>query len=110
MSKEIKHTPPSTPFEPGFLERLKDPDYTAELLNVAIEEFYEDGDIKSFNKILGYIVKSGNLTRISKETNISRQQIYRIINSESEVSLIKTMKLLKSLGYHLQIKPIEKSA
>lgn len=110
MNKGIKKVAPSTPFEPHFLESLKDPEFSAELLNVAIEEFYEDGDIKSFNKILGYIVKSGNLSKISKDTNISRQQIYRIINSESEVSLVKTMILLKSLGYQLQIKPIEKSA
>lgn len=110
MEEETKRFEPSVPNEPYLLEDLKDPEFTAEYLNAAIEEFYTDGDIKFFNSILSDIVKSGNLSKIAKDTKISRPQLYRMINGQSEASLKKTLILLKALGYELQIKPVDKSA
>lgn len=95
---EINHSP-------RLVKRLQDPEFTSEYLNTAIEEFYEDGDLNAFRSILGTIVKSGNLSKISKESNISRPQLYRMINGKSEINLVKILKLLKVLGYELQIKP-----
>jgi probable addiction module antidote protein len=110
MTKENKRTEPAVDNEPYLLEDLKDPEFTAEYLNAAIEEFYQDGDIKSFNRILGYIIKGGNLTQVSRDTQISRQQLYRMISGECESSLKKTFTVLNALGYRFQIIPIEKSA
>ena len=89
---------------------LKDPEYAAMFLNTAIEEYLEDGDTKSFIGILGHIVRSGNLSQLAKNSNISRTQLYRLINGEADPSFPKMLNLLHSLGFQFTVKPIEKSA
>jgi len=91
-------------------EDLKDPAYAAMFLNTAIVEYLEDGDTKSFIAILGYIVKSGNLSQLAKTSNISRTQLYRLIKGEADPSFPKMLNLLHSLGFQFIVQPIEKSA
>lgn len=97
-------------FDDLLIEDLKNPEYAAGFLNIAIEEFLEDGDIKSFNKILNFIVKASNVSQIAKESKISRNHLYRIINNKSEPTLTNALRLIKALGYQFKIEPIEKSA
>ena len=97
-------------FSENLLKELKDPDFAANFLNVAIEDFYEDHDMASFNHALGYILKSGNISQIAKEADISRSHVYRIFNGESKSTFIDMLRLLRATGFDLVVKPSEKSA
>jgi len=108
--EEKKYVPPGESIEPYLLEKLKDPELAAELLNTAIDEYLEDGDTKSFIATLSYIVKAGNISQIARESEISRNQLYMIIDGKSEPTLSNLLKLFKSLGFQFEVKPIKKSA
>lgn len=110
MAKDFKKLSPAVDNEPLLLENLKDPEYATEFLNNAIEEFFDDGDIQSFNAILGYIIKAGNVTQIAKECGMSRSQIYRMTNGTCEASLTKTFKLLRAIGLQFKVEPVKKLA
>lgn len=105
-----KKPEPYRDFSTLLIEDLKDPEYATEFLNNAIEEFLEDGDIKSFNAILGYIIKAGNVSQIAKRCDMSRSQIYRMINGDCEPGLLKTFKLLHAIGFQFKVEPIDQSA
>ena len=108
--KDNKHPPPGVEFEPFILEKLKDPELAAQMLNAAIEDFMETNNIDIFNAILKDIVKAQNISELSKSASISRNQLYRIIEGKSEPKLTSFLKIFHSLGYQLQLKPIDKSA
>ena len=108
--EEKKHTSPAESFEPYLLNKLQDPDLAAELLNTAIEEYLEDGDTKSFVATLRSLVKAGNISQIARESQISRNQLYMIIEGKSEPTLSSLLKLFKSLGFQFELKPIKKPA
>lgn len=93
-------------YEPVLLESLKDPEYAAEFINTALEEYVIDGDIKAFNLALKYLLKSQNITQVANEINISRQQIHRILAGTSKPTFDLLTSLFKGLGYQFYIKPI----
>lgn len=95
-------------FSENLLKELKDPEFAAEFLNAAIEDFYEDRDIASFNHALGYILKSGNISQIAKAADVSRSHVYRIFNGESKSTFIDMLNLLRATGFDLVVKPIGK--
>lgn len=110
MTRENKKFEPAVDNEPFLLEELKDPEFASGFLNHAIEEFLEDGDIQSFNAMLGYLIKTGNVSQIAKDCGMSRSQIYRMTNGTCEPSLVKTFKLLQAIGFQFKVEPIDKSA
>lgn len=110
MSKDQNKPQTYGNFSTMMKEELKDPEYAALFLNTAIEEYLKDGDTKSFISILGYIVRSGNLTQLAKNSNISRTQLYRLINGEADPSFPKMLNLLHTLGFEFKVLPIEKTA
>jgi probable addiction module antidote protein len=95
-------------FSENLMKELKDPEFAAEFLNAMIHDFYEDQDITSFNHALSYILKSENISKISKESNVSRSNVYRIFNSESKSTFIDMLNLLHASGFDLEVKPREK--
>lgn len=110
MSDKQINVPAEVLFETSLLKDLKDRNYAGLFLNNAIQEYLEDNDLKSFNAILGYIIKAGNVSQIAKKCNMSRSQIYRMINGNCEPSLLKTFKLLHAIGFQFKVEPIDQSA
>lgn len=110
MNNKTKKIPPATDFEPYLLEQLKDPEFAAEFLNAAIEEFIIDQDIRAFNAILSSLVRAGNVSKIAEDCNMSRSQIYRMIRGDCEPNLLKILKILNAIGFQLKAHPIDKTA
>lgn len=105
-----KPVPPAVDFEPYFLDDLKDPEFAAGFLNVALEEYSLDGDIKSFNGAIKYVLKAQNITQMAKDIGISKQHIHRIINGQTRPTFDLLIKLFKYLGYQFKVEPIDRSA
>lgn len=108
--KEKQNISPGVDFEPYLLSRLDDPEYAAGFLNVALEEYIFDGHIESFNTAIKYVLKSQNVSQLSRETGVSKQHIHRIITGKSKPTFDLLIKLFKYLGYQFELKPIEKLA
>lgn len=102
MDKHIK----AADYEPILIENLKDPEYAAEFINNALEDYMIDGDVNSFNLALKYLLKAQNITQIANDIKISRQQIHRIVAGSSKPTFDLLTTLFKTLGYQFYIKPI----
>lgn len=91
-------------FEDDLVERLQDPEYQREFLNVTLEEYIEDGDFKSFFKSLKYVIKArGNVSEFAQKVNLNRRNLYEIFKGEQKPQLDTVIKILKELGYSLKV-------
>lgn len=91
-------------FKDDLIERLQDPEYQREFLNVSLEEYIEDGDFKSFFKSLEYVIKArGSVTEFAQKVNLNRRNLYELFKGEQKPQLDTVIKILKELGYSLKV-------
>ena len=91
------------------IETLQDPDECIGLLEVAIEEYQEDGDTKALMRIIEHIAKAqGGITKLSKDANINRQNLYKLFSCETSPRLDTITKILQALGFSLCVQPAYK--
>ena len=91
-------------FKDDLIERLQDPEYQKEFLNVSLEEYIEDGDFKSFFKSLEYVIKArGSVTEFAQKVNLNRRNLYELFKGEQKPQLDTVIKILKELGYSLKV-------
>lgn len=85
-------------------EVLQDEEYQKMYLNSAIQEFITDGDYDLFFQSLERVVKVRmSITELSQRTGITRAALYEMFKGERVPRLDTIGKLLKELGYSLQV-------
>jgi probable addiction module antidote protein len=94
-------TRPSVTYDIGMHEDLRDPVEAAEYLNAALE----DGAQDVFLTALRDVAKAHGLTRLSRETSLNRENMYRILSEEGNPQLSSLKALLDSLELKLSIEP-----
>jgi probable addiction module antidote protein len=73
-------------------------------LNVALEQLFIDHNKALFLIALRQVIEThGGITKIAKETNISRQHLYKILSSKGNPSIDKVGSLLAALGFKLKV-------
>ncbi|MBO7431849.1 MAG: helix-turn-helix domain-containing protein [Elusimicrobia bacterium] len=90
-------------FEERLIENLKnDPKYLKGFKNYIIKEYKKDRDLKSLKANLSVILKAQrNISKLSKETKLSRANIYRILSSEVDPSIGTMRAILNFLGFDI---------
>jgi len=90
-------------------ESLKDTKEAQAFLTAALEEFQEDNDFEAFANALEILIKAqGSVSQFSKDTDINRTHLYRIINNEVQPQFSTISNILKSLGFKLSVKRTKK--
>jgi len=85
-------------------EQLQDIEFQKMYLNNAIQEFITDGDYDVFFMSLERVVRArGSISEFSQKTGITRQALYEMFKGERVPRLDTVGKLLKELGYTLQV-------
>ena len=85
-------------------EVLQDEEYQKMYLNTAIQEFISDGDYDLFFQSLEQVVRARmSISELSQKTGITRKALYEMFKGERTPRLDTVGKLLKELGYTLQI-------
>lgn len=83
---------------------LKTPDEIKAYLNAALELYIEEGDFNAFYRSLEYVVKAqGTLSEFAVKTGLSRTNLYNIFQSKKEPKIQTIAKILKELGFSLQV-------
>ena len=83
---------------------LKTDEDIKEWLNIGFQEFLQDNDLNAFVKALEYAVRAKDtISGISKKTGISRSNLYAIFNGEQQPQLTTALKIIKELGYTVQV-------
>lgn len=85
-------------------EVLQDEEYQKMYLNNAIQEFISDGNYDLFFLSLEQVVRARmSISELSKKTGITRKALYEMFKGERTPRLDTIGKLLKELGYTLQV-------
>lgn len=75
----------------------------------AIEDFlndaFEEGNAAYITHALGIAARAKGMTKVAKETGLTREALYRSFGEEGNPSLKSTIAVLKSLGFKLTVQP-----
>ena len=74
----------------------------AEYLNTVLAE----GDDSDVIVAIGHVAKSIGMTKIAKETGLSRSSLYKTLSDGSNPRFETIMKILRAIGGQIQINPI----
>jgi probable addiction module antidote protein len=74
-------------------------------IGVALEEYQKDGDEKAFLSALSLAARvHGGFSKLSKETGLNRENLYRALSHRSDPRLSTVMQILGVLGLSLRIR------
>lgn len=93
-------------FKDYHIEQLKNNEgETEKYLNIALEEFFKDGNKKAFYQALQDVVEAkGGITVLSKKAELNRSNLYKIFSGKSKPKLETIENILSSLGFTFTIK------
>lgn len=80
-------------------EHLKNEEDMAEYLNACMEE--SDNDPAFIAKSLGVIARAHGMTKIARDTGLSRESLYRTLSGEGNPEFGTILKVVKALGVRL---------
>lgn len=74
----------------------------AEYLNTVLEE----GDYEDVVIAIGHVAKAIGMTKISKETGLSRTSLYKALSPGAKPQFETIMKVLKAIGGQITVNPV----
>lgn len=77
-------------------ERLRTPEEMALYLDACIAE--SDGDAAFIAKALGDIARAQGMSKVARETGLSRESLYKSLSGEREPDFSTILKVIKALG------------
>lgn len=72
----------------------------AEYLNNILKE----GETKDIISALGHVAKAQGMSKIAKETGLSRPSLYKALSQGSKPQFETILKVLRAVGGHLNVK------
>ncbi len=81
-------------------EYLDDDDMIAAYLNNILEE----GETTDIISALGHVAKAQGMSKIAKETGLSRPSLYKALSQGSKPQFETILKILRAVGGHLNVK------
>lgn len=94
-------TPNKTATRPYDAARyLKTEQHMAALLDAALE----DGDPRVVSSALGDIARAQGMTKIAKDTGLSRESLYRALSPDGNPEMATFLKVVHALGLQLHAK------
>ena len=89
------------------LEQLLNPEMVKAYLDVALEEYEQDGDLGFFMEALRNVVEAQfGMTHFAEKTGLNHQNVYRVLSPEGNPELRTISLILYNLGYRLNVQPI----
>jgi len=89
-----------TKFQEDLNKKLHNPDFAADYLAAAILE----NDEEFLTDALAKVVKIHGASKVSEETGITRQAIYKMLSGEGNPSFKNVNKLLEAVGLELTVR------
>ena len=91
--------------EEWLITSLKSKKEAVAYLQVALEEYQNDGDLEAFLMALRHVAEAqGGLGKLSKKTHLNRESLYKTLSSKGNPKLQTIGILLKGLGFEFSIK------
>jgi probable addiction module antidote protein len=92
-------------------EQLLNPDIAKAYLDVALEEYEQDGDLAFFLEALRNVVEAREgMSRLAEKTGLNRQNLYRALSADGNPELRTISLILHNLGYRLSVQPLHQAS
>ncbi len=79
---------------------------TDEDIKAYLDAALEDDDPSLIAVALGNIARANNMSQLARETNMSREGIYKALSGSGNPSFTTIAKISKALGYRISIEPV----
>lgn len=97
-------------YQVELIEALKDPDEALAYLQVALEEYDEDGDYEAFMISLRNLAEAkGGINALAKSTHLNRQNLYKVLSKNGNPRLDTLSSIIHSLGFKLSVKKLNEA-
>lgn len=70
-----------------------------------LDAVMEDGDPSLIAAALGDVARARNISKLARDTGMSREGIYRALSGEGNPSFATILKIAEALGLRLSFKP-----
>ena len=91
-------------------ETLQDTCEITAYLELAIEEYQNDGDTKSLMRAIQRVAEAkGGISKLAEDTKLNRQNLYRIFANQTSPRFDTLTKILRALGFTFSLKSFNKS-
>lgn len=91
-------------------DALSDPSEALAYLDLAIEEYGDDGDKEAFLLALRRVADAqGGLGQLAEESGVNRQHLYDALSAKGNPRLDTLTRVLRGMGYRLRIDRIHSS-
>ena len=95
-------------FKDYHIEKLRDPEEARLYLDIALEEYEEDGNTEAFLIALRDVAEAqGGVTKLAEQTNLNRPNLYKVLSEEGNPRLKTLGTVLHELGFRLSVEPIK---
>jgi probable addiction module antidote protein len=103
---KIKLLKQTKDYHDELIQALHDPKESSAYLQVAMDEYQEDGDTEALLIALRNVAEArGGITQLAKRTHLNRQSLYKTLSETGNPTLDTFGLILKGLGFHLSIHP-----
>ena len=72
-----------------------------------LRQVLEDGDPCELAAALGDVARARGMTQLARDTGLSRESLYKSLSGERAPSSDTLLKVIRALGFHLTIEPVE---
>ena len=72
-----------------------------------LRQVLEDGDQCELAAALGDVARARGMTQLARDTGLSRESLYKSLSGERAPSSDTLLKVIRALGFHLTIEPVE---
>jgi len=66
-----------------------------------LEGAFADGDANEIADALGVVARARGMSQLAEETGLSRQALYKALNSDGNPEFATILKVIRALGYRL---------
>ena len=72
-----------------------------------LRQVLEDGDPCELAAARGDVARARGMTQLARDTGLSRESLYKSLSGERAPSSDTLLKVIRALGFHLTIEPVE---
>jgi len=94
-------------YEAWLIESLKDKKEASVYLQVALDDYQDDGNMEALLIALRQVAKAqGGIAKLAEKTKLNRESLYKTLSKKGNPKLQTLGALFSGLGFHLTIEPI----
>jgi probable addiction module antidote protein len=91
-------------YQEWLISHLKNKKAACAHLQVALEEYQQDGDKASFLLSLRHVAMAqGGIAHLAKETHLNRESLYRLLSGKGNPTLETLMSILRVFGLKMKL-------